>query len=145
MVVKEKSDRPVGRPLELTPEVAKIICKNISMGLTFGDACLCAHISRRSFENWREKGKDESSGIYHDLVLMVEEAEAGFKRTHIQRIVSQSKKKCPGLWVCSAWLLERKFPQEFAMKSHVAITNKLDEFVKAFDEIKCESPQSSEK
>jgi hypothetical protein len=40
------------------------------------------------------------------------------------------------VWVCSAWLLERKFPSEFAMRSHVAITNKLDEFVKAFDELK---------
>lgn len=124
-----------GRTLLLIPEVAAEICDGISVGLTFGDACLAAHISRKSFERWRERGKEETSGIFHDLVLMTEEAEAGFKRTHLQRIVAHSKKKCGGLWVCSAWLLERKYPQEFAMRSHLAVTNKLDEFVKAFDNL----------
>jgi hypothetical protein len=137
MPVKRKpTGRPVGRPLELTPAVAKTICDNISIGLTFGDACLAAHISRKSFERWRDLGKDATEGPYYELLLMTEEAEAGFKRTHLKRIVSQSRKKSAGVWVCSAWLLERKFPAEFAMRSHVAITNKLDEFVKAFDELK---------
>lgn len=128
--------RSVGRPTELTPEVAQAVCANISMGLTFIDACRMAHVARRSFERWRERGETETDGIYHDLVEMVEEAEAGFKYEHLSRIVAHSKKKAAGKWVCSAWLLERKYPQEFAMRSHLAVTSKLAEFVKAFDEIK---------
>ena len=126
-----------GPPSSLTPALQKRICSGISDGLTFEDACRIVHIASVTFRVWRERGtEDERKGvksIFTDLLEAVRNAESGFKRTHLRRIKQASLHKGPGVWQAAAWLLERKFPAEFAVRQHVAITNKLDDFVKAFD------------
>lgn len=125
----------MGRKPILTPELQKEICTNIAIGLTFQDACLKCHIGRSTFITWREKGEREASGRHRDFLEAVAVAEAGFKATHLTTIKKASKGKVPGQWQAAAWLLERKYPAEFSMRQQVAISDKLEQFVKAFDEI----------
>lgn len=121
-----------GRPSLLTPELQEAICKSIGAGLTFTDACRVNHIGVSTFMAWKEKGEAAPDGPYRELIDAVKEAEAVFKQTHLITITKASESS----WQAAAWLLERKYPQEFALRQQIAVSDKLEQFIKAFDEIK---------
>lgn len=124
----------------LTPELIEKIVKEVKGGATDKDACILCGISRAIFYRWLSYGKEEQetpeNAQYRAFVQAMEEAEVYFKREHLHRIAKASKEKAAGQWQASAWLLERKFPQEFSLAQRVAVTDKLENFIKAFDEIK---------
>lgn len=135
----------MSEPYKLCEKLIKDIAKEMAGGASITDACLLCGVSRPVYYLWRKKAKEEpedSQSIYRQFLDAMEVAEAGFKRTHLARIASASKGKTEGQWQASAWLLERKFPAEFSRREQVALTDKIDEFVKAFDEIKgSDAPQ----
>jgi hypothetical protein len=124
-----------GRPTSLTPELRVQICQRIAEGLTFVDACRVNHIAEKSFYNWKERG-EEGEEPFSEFLQSVKESEGEFKATHIKTIRSASQGKIAGQWQAAAWLLERKYPGEFAMRQQIAVSDKLEQFIKAFDEIK---------
>ncbi|ACF44343.1 hypothetical protein [Pelodictyon phaeoclathratiforme] len=60
--------------------------------------------------NWLKRGERERSGIYHELYLAVEQAEAKAEVFHLKNIETASAKS----WFASAWFLERKHPERWA-------------------------------
>jgi hypothetical protein len=127
-------------PYKLDEAMIKLICGHVSKGSSELDACLLSGISRAIFYRWKRAGSDEEDSdtpsIYKQFEEALRIAEAHFKKEHLGRISAASNSDKRKQWQASAWLLERKFPQEFALRQQVALTDKLDAFVRAFDEIK---------
>lgn len=121
----------MARPTKLDDQLQTAICDYIGEGLTFADACRLVDISTTTFSNWRERGESEEEPFLSFLEA-VKVAEARFKKTHLKTIAVASINQ----WQAAAWLLERKYPAEFALRQQIAVSDKLEQFIKAFDEIK---------
>lgn len=75
-------------------------------------ACKLAGIDRKTLLNWLKRGERERSGLYRDLYLAVEQAEAKAEEFHLRNIKTASAKN----WFASAWYLERKHPERWAKR-----------------------------
>jgi hypothetical protein len=100
----EISERKVGRPTLLTPEVQADICHRITRGVPAKSAARAVGISRRTFNDWLARGRDGDER-YVDFYDAVERARAEFVSVHVD-VVSQAGQD--GNWQASAWLLERR-------------------------------------
>jgi len=108
----------MSRPTLLTKEMQKEICGYIENGNTFVTAYKLAGISESIFYLWKQLGeKDLLEGnetIYSEFLASIKKAEEKFKAWNIQQIMNAGKK--PQYWHANAWLLERKYPDEFGKK-----------------------------
>ncbi len=86
------------------PEITAEIAGYISSGLNRTDSVVLANISYETFCAWTKEHLEFSEAI--------KQAEIRFKQIHIHRIAKAGET----VWQASAWLLERKFPDEFALK-----------------------------
>ncbi len=93
-----------------TPKTIEIILDSIRRGLTQRDASALAGISEDTLSLWKRQDSDFSE--------QMRQKEIEFKMENIQTIVEASKKT----WVASAWLLERKYPNEFTNRVRVEKT-----------------------
>ena len=133
-----------GRPSKLTPELQEQIRTAIREGgCTYADACLRVGIAKSTFKRWKQKGQEQARGRFSDFCDLLEEAEAGFKATRLQRLVDAAEKSKVRVrktvrsmgegddakifqevvedtvlpdpkW--DAWLLERKYPEQYSRK-----------------------------
>lgn len=104
-----------GRPTKLNALVAKRICAAVRRGNTRKDAAECAGVDVRTFQEWLARGRtgkpeDESFRI---LFRAVKRAESQFVDDNI-KVIQRAKKKS---WQASAWLLERRRPNDFAQRA----------------------------
>ena len=83
------------------------VIQAISSGLKKKDAIEIAGISETAFF---DRQKDDA-----DFSELVKKAELAFKLRHIKNI----EQKAEDNWQCSAWLLERKFKDEFGKEQKV--------------------------
>ena len=71
-------------------------------------------ISSRAYYNWINKGEaDEENGeytIYVQFIHTLKKANETFKQSRLQNIVKAADSDN---WQAAAWILERKFPEEF--------------------------------
>lgn len=88
----------------------EILLGGIASGLTNRDACTLAGIGESTFY---EKQKDDP-----EFAERVKRALVQFKHERIKKIREDTS------WQSSAWLLERKFPEEFGRKDQVDHTTK---------------------
>ena len=101
------------------------------------DSCRLAGICKQTYYNWIENKID--------FIDAIKKAESKFKQKNIEIIqnaamIRQSPdgKIIQGQWTAAAWLLERKFRDEFAIKQNIEhsgeIKNKIEpiqiEFIK---------------
>ena len=77
----------------------------VSQGLTNKDACIAVGISEASLYNKLNSEKKEDLEFFESL----KKAHIRFKTRHVKNIADAGS----GQWQASAWLLERKFKQEF--------------------------------
>jgi len=89
----------------IRPETWEAVLDSIRLGMTQKDACTVNGISNASLHN----------KINSDLEFLesLKGAEQDFKQKHLGNIANHAKKQ----WQASAWLLERKFKEEFAAKT----------------------------
>ena len=69
-------------------------------------------IDRRTLLNWLKRGERERAGMYRELYLAVERAEAKAEVFHLKNIETASAKS----WFASAWFLERKHPERWGKR-----------------------------
>jgi hypothetical protein len=82
-------------------DVIDALVANIEAGLTYEDACTRAGIQRDQLYNWlKDPQKSER----------LEKAKVEGKFKHLQRINAGEK-----TWQSSAWFLERRYREEFAL------------------------------
>lgn len=119
-----------GRYTKLTPAVQLSICASIKAGLGDGDSAIRAGVAPSTLCEWKARG-EHGEEPFKAFLEAVTEAEVQFKEHHIQLIARHAKKT----WNASAWLLERKFPQEFGQRQRVELVDKLTAWVEAFDKL----------
>ena len=87
----------------------KIILKAISEGLTQEKAAKLAGIRKETIIDWKKK--------YPNFLNQLEQKQIEFESGHLRNIKKASKKQ----WQASAWLLERKIPEEYSEKRQIKI------------------------
>ena len=147
---RENQPRRAGRPSKLTPELKEEILTAIGKGgCTYADACLKAGISTSTFQLWKQKGQEQARGQYSDFSDELKRAEADFRAHHLKKIQDTANESSvetrkttrtagdgddqkvtfqevveitrPPTWTASAWLLERKYPEQYSLK-HLDVT-----------------------
>lgn len=106
-VLRERRLERMGRKGKYCPEIVEAICSHISNGLTVKDSCTLEDISDKTIYEWlNDPDKD-------DFRLCVKKAEQNFKESNLKIIHNHAQKN----WFAAAWLVERKFPDEWALKT----------------------------
>lgn len=91
---------------EMTQEIASFI----SSGLMRTDACTMAGISYETFTQWMKKPE------FSDAIKV---AEVKFKHRNLEII----QKAANRTWQAAAWLMERKFQNEFSIKQTLEVND----------------------
>ena len=103
------------RPTKLTPDVQELIVVGINAGLTFRLPCGLAGVNPATFYRWLEKGETAKSGAFREFCDTVSRAKAD----SALRLVSQITLQAPTDWRAAAFLLERRFPDDYGKRSEV--------------------------
>ena len=119
----KKEKRKAGRYTKLTPELQQEFIAAIESGLTNKSACDYVGIDESTFYSWlniarkaeleaAENGTKIPKNIkpFSEFSKSLKKAEARFKAYHCKNIKRAGDE---GAWQASAWLLERKFPEEY--------------------------------
>jgi hypothetical protein len=143
----------MGRKPRLTPEISKLICNQLRIGVPFGDACWLANIDPKLGGEWILRGKGEhdkpQTPLYAAFAGDVEKANAAFVSDAMARVTKEgmggqavatevteivqpdgSVKKTTKTrlsrpnWFADAWRLERRRQDQFAIKNKTEITGK---------------------
>jgi hypothetical protein len=94
----------VGRKTKLTPELQADIVKCIEAMQSYTSTCHYCGISQDSFTRWMQNKADFADAV--------KKAEAKVRIALMKDIKEAGKKQ----WQAMAWILERRFPDEFALK-----------------------------
>ena len=97
---------------KITEEITGCIVDALGAGHYREVACKLAGIDRKTLLNWLKRGERERAGLYRDLYLAVERAEAKAEVFHLKNIETASVKS----WFASAWFLERKHPERWGKR-----------------------------
>lgn len=116
------------RPTKLNNEIIEDICKVISNGGTNTDACNVCCINPSTFYLWVSKAEEDKmcgkKSIYVEFSNELKKAESKYKLAHLG-VINKAALKAE-TWQASAWLLERKFPKEFAKTDRIAVAKEED-------------------
>lgn len=99
--------------MKYTPENCEEFFKQIRLGLSMKDACSIIDISDETYYNWCKNRLEFLEGV--------KKAQAQFK----QQCLALIKRASVTQWTAAAWLLERKHPDEFGLKTHQQISGTL--------------------
>ena len=105
----------VGRPTKLTPEAQEIIIGGIAAGLTYRLSCQRAGVTPTTFYVWLEKGAAQRGGIYSEFA----DAVARAKSDSALRLVSTIMLQAPADWRAAAFILERRFPDDYGKRTEI--------------------------
>lgn len=98
--------------MKLNSNTQARIVESIKKGHTHDTAAAHGGISRTTFYEWMQKGARAASGKYADFADAVQKAEAEAKGELIDIVKAQSLRN----WQAAAWLLERRYPDEFGRR-----------------------------
>jgi hypothetical protein len=93
----------------ITHEHILAVCEELKNGLGLQDAVAVVGLAKSTFYDYRDK--------HPEIIDLLKEAEVHFKKRHIKNI--QNASEDPKHWQASAWLLERKFKDEFSKMEKV--------------------------
>ena len=108
-----------GRKTKLNKELTDEIVKRIRAGNYIKVACTAVGISQTAYFDWIKKGEDGISPYAEFLgAIKKAEAEAEAHVNYVAIIASQA----PTQWQAAAWWLERKFPDKWAKREKIEIS-----------------------
>ncbi len=109
-----------GKPSKLTPELSKELCKYLTLGMSPPKAAEMCGVHRNTMRYWLRRGEKEwldKSSHYAAFLRDVNTATAACMRRGLL-LVNQA---AADDWKPAAWLLERRFPNEFAPKQMIEV------------------------
>ena len=80
-------------------------------GLTNRDICQAVGIAEQTFYRWINK---PTNRLHRSLNEALKKAEAEYKGELLESIMETATRKKNPQWTAAAWLLERKYPDEYA-------------------------------
>lgn len=106
----------MGRPTKYH-DCKDSILKWVEMGSTYTDACRLEGIAYQTFLEWQDK--------FPEFTEALEKADALCKARRVARILAASKKS----WQAAAWYLERRYKDEYSMKTLHDVNHSITEGV----------------
>ena len=100
-----------GRPTKLTPELQEQFCAALRRCWHLSVAADLCGIDRRSVFRWLKAGRRARKGLHRDFWHAVKKALAELSADAVAGIEAAGK---GGNWTAFAWLLERKFPDQWS-------------------------------
>ena len=100
----------------------------ISVGAYIEQACVFAGISSRQYRRWRELA-EKGVEPYASRWTEIEQSEA---QAIVRNLFNIQNAANSGTWQASAWILERKYPDKFARKDFVQVSEGKDYDVELF-------------
>ena len=100
-------------------EIWQRLSQAISVGAYIEDACVFAGISSRQFRRWRELAEQEVEP-YASRWVEIQKSEA---QAIVRNLFNIQTAANNGTWQASAWILERKYPDKYARKDFVQLTD----------------------
>ena len=82
-----------------------------SHGMSNADICFALGIAEGTFYRWL---REDDTKLKRALSQGLKKAEAEYKETLLQSIMSTATREKNPQWTAAAWLLERKYPDEYA-------------------------------
>tara|TARA_R100000655_G_scaffold93205_1_gene134471 strand:+ start:4605 stop:5039 length:435 start_codon:yes stop_codon:yes gene_type:complete len=101
----------MGRRSKLNAEVQKRIIQAIQSGATYELAAQFGGVTRTTLFYWLNKGEEQTKGIYRTFFNEFKKAEAICCVAALAVIKQEAKN---GTWQAAAWLLERRFPEQYS-------------------------------
>jgi len=105
---------------KFSPEIAEKICGYLSTGCYLETAAALAGVSKSALWEWIDKGR-KGKAQYVEFVEQVDRALAKVQVTALAVIRTAADKH----WQAAAWLLERRWPNEWGRQDTVKIVSKL--------------------
>tara|TARA_Y100001973_G_scaffold99763_1_gene159497 strand:- start:164 stop:574 length:411 start_codon:yes stop_codon:yes gene_type:complete len=110
--------------------VVDALIESLSEGLTITASCGLVGIDRTTFYKWKQN--------YPEFKKAVDGARPIIEANMLQKIKDQAQTD----WRAAAWILERRFPEDFSLKREVDLhvnksngTNEVIEFIKQSEEL----------
>lgn len=94
--------------------IQELIDKGAEMkrrGLTNRDICQAVGIAEQTFYRWINK---PANRLHRSLSEALKKAEAEYKGELLESIMETATRQKNPQWTAAAWLLERKYPDEYA-------------------------------
>ena len=89
------------------PEIVKEICDHVFNGATQRDAALMSDITEETFYTWLKEHPEFSESV--------KKAHAKYK----EQLVSRVKKASDKSWQAAAWILERRYKEDYALRQEI--------------------------
>jgi len=114
------------RPTRLTKLLIEQLATYIENGNFAQDACKLADVSEAGYYKWLATGrailegeieKTRANALTVELVEAIKHADAKFKAYHLSNINRASRTT----WQASAWMLERRFPEEYGRRAENSV------------------------
>lgn len=112
---------PAGRKTLLTPKLKNQIGSNIKLGMPLKFAAEAAGIHEATFYRWMQEGEKATKGQYHEFCEYIKQCQSVAVKKHLNLI---TKAATEGSWQASAWILERRHPEEFGRNDKLNIDAK---------------------
>lgn len=106
-----------GRPTRLTPELQDRICEHLLKCIPVRTALQLADVPERDYYFWLEKA-EEGSKLHQDFLQSVKRASAAAESDTLKSLQTTSKG-----WERYAWVLERRFKDEWAKTQNINSRN----------------------
>tara|TARA_A100001011_G_scaffold322991_1_gene344649 strand:+ start:555 stop:998 length:444 start_codon:yes stop_codon:yes gene_type:complete len=100
----------MARRSKLTPAVTRLFVQALELNMTIDLASKYAGITPATFYNWINRGHKEGAGEYFEFMETVNKAMAKAALVNMALIQKAANN---GTWQASAWILERRFPDDF--------------------------------
>ncbi|NUN47678.1 MAG: hypothetical protein HUU15_02455 [Candidatus Brocadiae bacterium] len=94
---------------KLTPEIQEKVVQAIALGATYEVAATYSGIRRETIWRWVKRGEGERSGRYKAFADAVKAADGKSAVQALANIRAAAK----GSWQANAWLLERRYPEQY--------------------------------
>ena len=105
--------------LKLTYALVEQIVELKRDGLCDADIIAAIGVHQATFYRWLKEGENAKTGVKRALYEELKKAEAQYKRCLLTTIKSAAESRAQ-YWTAAAWLLERKYPNEYAQTTRRA-------------------------
>lgn len=112
---KKPAKKP-GRPTLLNPTRQAALLNAIEQGMPLKQAAAMAGMSYDTLNAWQKRGENESAPEqFRQFCQLLRHSQAVAMQVHLSSICDSAKRD----WRAAAWMLERRFPEDFARQQQL--------------------------
>jgi hypothetical protein len=114
--IKKKPAKKPGRPTLLNPTRQAALLEAIEQGMPLKQAAAIAGMSYDTLNAWQKRGENESAPEqFRQFCQLLRHSQAVAMQVHLSSICDSAKRD----WRAAAWMLERRFPEDFARQQQL--------------------------